>query len=205
MQFFAVILACFTLPAGEVAENFTGRVLEGSNDRLLRVERLIAGDRRMARPVVVLRDCGPLAPGAVHEFTVWADSAAGEVLPCLSVNGRPPEAVTRGMPADFGVLYGRVKFSDPEPHLRVEKTTVEVRCGDRVWSGQVDRTGRFWSMAPPGGCSVTASFAGHLPVRDDGWKVEIARGGVAFVQIEMKPWGVLDRFEWLFQRLLRRS
>jgi hypothetical protein len=203
MQFVAAVLALFTWSGNEVAENFTGRVLEGSNDRLLRVERrpAVAGAKRAAHAVMVLQDCGPLPPGSTYEFSIWAGSFE-EVRPCLAVNGKPPVSVTRGMPAEFGVLYGRVKVEDASGAKRIGQASVEVRCGDRVWSGKVDRGGRFWTMAPPGQCRVIGALDGFAPVEELGSAAEVPSGGVAFTLVELKPWRIWDKVESLFRTFL---
>lgn len=203
MQFAAAVLALFTWSASEVAENFTGRVLEGSNDRLLRVERKPSFPlpRRAAPAVVVLQDCGALPPGSTYEFSIWAGSFE-EVRPCLAVNGKPPASVTRGMPSEFGVLYGRVKVEDAGGAKRIGQATVEVRCGDRVWSGKVDRSGRFWTMAPPGQCRVTSALDGFASVEEQGAAAEVPSGGVAFTLVELKPWRIWDKVESLFRTFL---
>ena len=204
MQFAAVILALFTCSSSEVAENFTGRVLEGSNDRLLRVERKAAfpSAKRTAPAVVVLQDCGPLRPGASYEFSIWAGSFE-EVRPCLAVNGKAPTSVTRGMPSEYGVLYGRVKVvEETDAAKRVGQTSVEVRCGDRVWSGKVDRSGRFWTMAPPGQCRVIGELSGYAPLQEQGAMVEVPSGGVAYSLVELKSWRIWDRVESMFRTFL---
>ncbi len=198
----AAILVVLTANENDVTENFTGRVLDGSNDRLIRVERKpVAGKRPTS--VVVLQDCGPLEPGSLHQFAIWAGGWE-DVRPCLAVNGRPPEPLSRNLPAGFGVLYGQVRIVDDQSSRLLPSAPVEIRCGDKTWTGKTDRSGRFWTMLPAGHCRVEGMADGFRPYDPNGLPVLVRGSAVDFALVKMKPWGLIDRIEGLFQSLFSR-
>jgi hypothetical protein len=195
-----LLLALFTMNEIEVVENFTGRVLEGSNDRLLRVERKPVEGRGPASAVVVLQDCGPLPAGATYEFGIWAGGWE-DVRPCLSVNGRPPAAVLRGLPAGFGVVYGQVRSFDEHASWLVKNVEVEVHCGEKVWKGKADHRGRFWTMLPAGHCRMDGIVDGYKNYEDSGSAVTVRSGLVEASIVKLRPWGWQEKMEYLGSRI----
>lgn len=195
------LLVILTAEIEPVTENFTGKVLDGSTTTLLRVER--GQDKRKPESIVVLEDCGPLETGSVHEFAVWAGSKDA-VLPCLAVNGKPPMSIQRRMPAGFGVIYGQVRTLDGNSNTvkQFPGAPVEVRCGDKVWNGQTDRRGRFWTMLPAGTCYLDHQVAGYRPIDVAPTPFQVQEGRVGAVLLRLEPWGFKERIEGLFRGLL---
>ena len=202
MLFAAFVLAFLTASDNEVTENFTGRVLEGSNDRLIRVERKPMPGKRPTS-IVVLENCGPLEPGTLHEFVIWAGTWE-DVRPCLAVNGRPPQPIMRSLPAGFGVLYGQVKVVEEDTSRRLALAPVEIRCGDKLWTGKADRSGRFWTMLPAGHCRVDRAGDGYRTIEPEGKQVAVRDRAVEFAVVQVKLWGLRQRVESFFQDLFAR-
>jgi len=197
MLFAVAVLANLSAFENGVTENFTGRVLDGSNDRLIRVER------KARRSIVVLRDCGPLEPGSWHEFAIWAGGWE-DVRPCLAVNGRPPAHLSRTLPSGFGIIYGQVQMVDEDSTRLLGNASILVRCGDKVWNGKSDRRGRFWTALPAGSCLLEATADGHRPIEEKGRTVAVREGSVGTVLVSMRVWGMRERIEGWFRGFLGR-
>jgi hypothetical protein len=189
MLFWAVALVLSGTDETKITENFTGRVLDGSNARLTRVERVDVS-KRSVRSIVVLQGCGPVEVGSSHEFLTWA-GAGEDVQACLAVDGRPhvPE-----LPAGFGVVYGKVHevLRDASERQAVG-VALKATCGDRVFAGRSDARGRFWTMLPAGHCRVEASSEGYRPAgRAD---VIVRESEAEVLGVRIRPWGILEKIE----------
>jgi hypothetical protein len=189
MLFSAIALVLSGMDETRITENFTGRVLDGSNDRLTRVERVDVS-RRSVRSIVGLQGCGPVEVGTSHEFLTWA-GAAEDVLACLAVDGRPhvPE-----LPSGFGVVYGVVHEVSRDASERVAGgVALKAACGDRVFAGKSDARGRFWTMLPAGHCTVLAASEGYRPAgRAD---VIVRESEAEVMGVRIRPWGILEKIE----------
>lgn len=189
MLFWAMALVLSSTDDSKITENFTGRVLDGSNDRLTRIERVDIS-KRSVRSIVVLQGCGPVEEGTTHEFLTWA-GAWDDVRACLAVDGRPhvPE-----LPAGFGVVYGKVHevLRDASERL-AGGVALKATCGDRVFAGRSDARGRFWTMLPAGHCSVEAVSEGYRPLgRAD---VIVREIEAEVLGVRLRSWGILERIE----------
>ncbi|BDC52177.1 hypothetical protein F183_A44920 [Bryobacterales bacterium F-183] len=196
------ILVFLTLDAEAVTENFTGKVLDGSTSKLLRIER--GQDKRRPESIVVVEDCGPADVGSVHEFTVWANSKDA-VLACLAIDGKPPVSIQRRMaPTGFGVVFGEVRSIDRATGTAkpMPSASVEVRCGDKIWNGHTDRHGRFWTPLPSGTCFLDHHVDGYRAIDPVPAPFVVREQQVGGIRLRIAPWGIKDRLEELIRDVL---
>jgi hypothetical protein len=186
MLFLVAALVLSASEDGQITENFTGRVLDGSNDRLARVERL-GVSKRSPQAIVVMRGCGPVDAGSTHRFLTWA-GAWDDVRACLAVDGRAHVPELR---AGFGVVYGKVHEVRDEAVRLLGGVALRAVCGDRVFAGRSDARGRFWTMLPAGHCRIESAASGFRPY--DSAIVSVREGAAEVVSVRMRPWGLLDR------------
>lgn len=189
MWFWTAFVAFSGVDDNKITENFTGRVLDGSNDRLVRVERKDVS-KRSSLAIVVLEGCGPLDAGTSHEFLIWSGGWE-DVRPCLAIDGRPP---MRELPVGFGVVYGRIYEIRTDSERVLGGFALKVTCGERVFTGRSDARGRFWTMLPAGHCRIEAEVDGFRPY-DKSPSVYVREGVAEVVGVRMQPWGLLDRIE----------
>ena len=191
MWFWAALLAFSGADDSGITENFTGRVLDGSNDRLVRVERRDVS-RRSPHAIVVLEGCGVLDVSEPHEFLIWAGGWE-DVRACLAVDGRPSPA--RELAAGFGVVYGAVAAVRDDSHRSMGGVSVRATCGERTFIGKADTRGRFWTMLPAGHCRLEGVAEGYRPYDKAGPSVNVREGAAEVVRVRMRTWGLLDRIE----------